>query len=163
MKKLILPVFCVLAVYLIGCGSEQDAADKTGSQNDTYVNEKFGFEIEYPGKVLLAQGEFANGYGQIFESQDEAAVLETYGKFNTSDITLEEAFDKAQNGEVSEKNLEEGAKRFTVSGVHSGTVYNIQRYLIDDVYINYEFRYPEDKKDYYGAINEDMLKSFKVE
>ncbi len=162
MKKLILSVFCMLAVFIISCGSETDVAKKTENQNATYVNKKFGFEVEYPEKVLIAQGETANGYGQIFESQDESAILKTYAKFNTSDVTLEQSFEQAQNGEVAENNLDEKAQMFTVTGVHAGTVYNIKRYLIDDVYIIYEFRYPEVKKDYYGPINEVMSKSLKV-
>lgn len=162
MKKLILPVFCVLAVYLISCGTDADVADKTENQNATYVNEKFGFEVEYPEKVLIAQGESANGYGQIFESKDNNATLNAYAKFNTSDVTLEKSFERAQNGEVTEKNIDEKVGMFTVTGAHAGTVYNIKRYLIDDVYIIYEFRYPEDKKDYYGPINEVMSQSFKV-
>jgi len=162
MTKLILPVFCVLAVYFIGCGSEADVDNRTEKQYDTYVNEKFGFEVEYPAKVLIAQGESANGYGQIFESQDKTAILKTYAKFNTSDVTLEKSFERAQNGDVTEKNIDKKAGIFKVTGVHGGTEYYIKKYLIDDVYIIYEFRYPEDKKDYYGPINETMSKSFKV-
>ena len=45
MKKLILPVFCLLAVYLISCSSETDVDSKKESENVTYVNEKFGFEV----------------------------------------------------------------------------------------------------------------------
>ena len=162
MTRLILVVFCVLAVYFIGCGSEADVGNRAEEQNDTYVNEKFGFEVEYPKNLLIAQGESANGYGQVFESQDKAAVLRTYAKFNTSDIPLEKSFERAQNGKVTEKNIDEKTGTFMVTGVHGGTVYYIKTYLIDDVYIVYEFRYPEDKKDYYGPINEAMSQSFKV-
>lgn len=162
MAKLILPLFCVLAVYLIGCSAESEVQNKTDEQYDTYVNEKFDFEVEYPGKVMIAQGELANRYGQIFESEDGTAILKTYGKFNTSDLTLEQAFERAQNGEVTEKNIDEKAQMFTVTGVHGGTIYSIKRYLIDDVFMIYEFRYPEDKKDYYGPINKAMSQSFKV-
>ena len=112
--------------------------------------------------MLIAQGESVNGYGQIFESKDNNAILNAYAKFNTSDVTLEKSFEQALNGEVAEKNIDKKAGTFTVTGTHAGTVYNIKKYLIDDVYIIYEFRYPEDEKDYYGPINEEMSQSFKV-
>jgi hypothetical protein len=156
MTKLILPLLFVLALCVAQCGGDAEV------QYATYVNNKFGYEVKYPEQVLIAQGESANGYGQIYESKDDSARLKTYGKFNTSDLTLEESFEEAQNGEVTEKNIDEKAGMFTVTGVHGGTVYNIRMYLIDNVYIVYEFRYPEDKKDFYGPMNEVMLQSLKV-
>ena len=162
MKKLILPVLCVLALYISGCGPQEGPDNEPGNENETYVNEKFGFEVEYPSKVLIAQGEVSNGYGQEFHTDDAEAVLKTYGKFNTSDIDLEKSYEQAQNGDVTDKSLDEQARMFSVSGVHSGTVYNIKTYLVDDVFIVYEFRYPESKKDIYGPINKEISESFKV-
>ena len=162
MTRLILPVFCVITVFLAACGQGQDADSAPENTNETYYNQKFRFEVEYPADVLIGQGESPNGYGQIYDSKDKEAILKTYAKFNTSDVPFETAYEKAQNGKVTEKDIDERASVFTVSGVHSGMVYHIKTYFIDDVYIIYEFRYPETKSDVYGPINKEMMESFRA-
>lgn len=156
MRKLIVPILFVLAICVVQCGADADV------RYGTYVNEKFGYEVEYPEKVLIPQGESANGYGQVFQSKDEKAVLRVYASFNVADDTLEESYEKSQSGEVREKEIDEKAAWFSVSGVKNGSVYYVEKYLIDDVFFIYEFEYPEGKKDYYVPIDKVMSKSFKV-
>lgn len=162
MKTLILPVFCIIAVLFSACGQDGEKVAEPENQNETYVNEKFRFEVTLPERILIPQGETLNGFGQKFESEDKKAVLNTYGKFNSTDIPFEKAYDNAQNGKVTQKEIDEKQSMFQVSGVHSNIVYHIKTYLDDRVYMIYEFRYPEDQEDIYGPVNEEMIESFKV-
>jgi len=156
MRKLIVPILSVLAVCVVQCGA--DAGVKYG----TYVNEKFGYEVKYPDKVLRPQGEADNRDGQVFRSNDKKAVLRVYATYNVADVTLQKSYEESQSGKVMEKVIDEKAAWYSVSGVKNRSVYYVKRSLIDDVYFVYEFEYPEDKKDYYGPINKAMSKSFKV-
>lgn len=162
MKRLILPVFCIIAVLFSACGQSGEKAAEPKNQDETYLNEKFRFEVTYPRNILIPQGETPNRFGQKFESEDKEAVLNIYGKFNSTDVPFEKAYDNAQNGRVTQKEIDEKQKMFRVSGVHSNIVYHIKTYLDDRVYMVYEFRYPEDQEDIYGPINEEIIESFKV-
>lgn len=157
MRKLILPIMLVIGVLLSHCSADTEV--KYG----TYVNNKFDYEVQYPEKVLIPQGEAANGAGQVFESKDKKAVLKVNVIYNTVDVTLEESFKESQSGTVTEKVIDEKDAWFQVSGVKDGTAYYVKKYLIEDIYFIYEFEYSEDMKDKYGPINKVMSESFKVE
>lgn len=163
MNKLLFPVICVLCLMIAACGSEEGAGTTpSGHQNEKYVNDTFSFEIVYPADVLTGLGETPNGYGQTFESESKDARLMSYAIFNTKDVALNEAYERAQKGEVSDKQIDEKSGMFMVRGVNEGRAYIVKKYLLDDVYIVYDFTYPENKKDLYEPINKEMIESFKA-
>lgn len=131
---------------------------------NTYANARFNYSISYPSS-LAAQGESANGDGQVFRSGDGAAELRVWGSNNALNQTLEAAYQEAitdleqHGGSVSYKLLR--GNFFVVSGRQGNTIVYQKTLLRGDVFKAFTFTYPAGAKSTYDSITTRIANSFK--
>ncbi|TAF35417.1 MAG: hypothetical protein EAZ57_04855 [Cytophagales bacterium] len=130
--------FC--ALFCLGCGasvsnngdSSQVTTEESANENieeiqgpeyEQYCNENFDFCVSYPMAALTPLGEYPNGDGQIFESENGQISLSVYiDKRMAMDPNLELTFKGLFEQDCARKDLTVSQKSFTESSYEiSGT------------------------------------------
>ena len=157
--KYVLPVLLILAAaFTTGC---EKKSQKTEVEYEVYKNDRFRFELQYPKDLLQPVGYIPAGYGEVFRSEDRRATVTVEAKYNVEDDTLKDQYEAVQSEYDGNHELNESEDWFSVSGVKEGNVYYMKRYLVDDVFLTYQYQYPESENDLYAPVMEVMNKSFK--
>lgn len=139
-----------------------------------YLNQKFGFSVDYPYEILIPQGESTSGDGQIFKSlktpDNTLTVCRDYLDVLNPDIefTLKVAYDKhvkafskKGNGRnITYKKFDK--KFFVLSGYKdNGDIYYQKTMIIDGNLCSCLLEYKVADKALFNKISERVFKSFK--
>lgn len=173
MKQLSLITGLLLFILLLGSSCKLGNKPQTNNTVDTlayerYHNERFGFSIEYPSKLLIPQPEATNGDGRTFISEDGEFKMIAYGGHNMDFITQEpldiknlfqEVLIDLGEEELIKSQLKEDNQFIIIS--KSNGHYNYKYTCLTDEYqFHIVIEYPEEK-DSYNLIAEYMISSFK--
>lgn len=139
-----------------------------------YLNQKFGFSVDYPCEILIPEGESESGDGQVFRSKrisnNTLTVCRDYLELMDPDTkyTLEisfnkhvRAFSKKGNGRnITYKKLD---KNFFVISGHkdNGDIYYQKTIMIDSNLCSCLLEYRQADKEIFNKISERVFKSFK--
>ena len=139
-----------------------------------YLNQQFGFSVDYPYEILIPQGESQNKDGQIFRSKktpdNSLTVYRDYLDLTDTDtkFTLEVGYNKHVKTfskkeavrNVTYKKLDKNF--FVLSGYKSnGDIYYQKSIMIDDVLCTCLLEYKVTDKVLFNKISERVFKSFK--
>jgi hypothetical protein len=130
-----------------------------------YHNARFGYSISYPVKILIPQGEAANGDGQKFLSRDGRTEILVYGSHNVFDQTLQQVYQKElsrtehPNRLVTYQVLK--ADWFVVSGIEGGRVFYQKTLLRGGVFKTFRIEYDERQKGTFDSITATISRSFR--
>ncbi len=130
----------------------------------TYCNARFGYQIDYPANLLVAQGEPTNGDGQRFLSKSGDVEMCVYGGYLAA-WTFDEEFKHAlddQDGAKKKATYKARAKNsFVVSGFHGKKIFYRKTFLKNDTLRTFSIEYPSTKKEIYDQVVEKIVASFK--
>ncbi len=140
------------------------AATALCAEMATYVNQRFGFAIDYPQNLLTPQGEATNGDGQRFVSRDGQAELLAYGAYNALEQSLDALLksDAGRNGRRTTYKTGH-ADWFVISGYEpDGRIFYQKTMLRGDTLYSFELTYPQLQKDQYNPLTGRIGKSFRI-
>lgn len=136
---------------------------------ETYCNARFGFCIDYPSNILIGEGESENGDGQVFKSKNGNVTLSVYRDYrdnpNSEASSVKDAFaediDNSYNPKrtVTYKHL--GKNYYIVSGYNNGVIFYQKTISTKDGLASALIEYPENDKELYDQVVEEIFKSFK--
>jgi hypothetical protein len=132
------------------------------AEYETYFNERFGYQIDYPKKLLIPQGEAFNGDGQVFLSQDKKIELKVWGRHNALFTTLKEEYSNYLDDHVAYKVIKPSENWFVVSKKTKNKILYIKAILKNDIYYFLQFEYDEDNLKLMNDVISKVLKSFRV-
>ncbi len=69
---------------------------QAGEEYATYQNERFGYRVLYPTRLVSPRAESDNGDGRKFKSSDGKITLSVWGDHNSSNRTLREQMSAAR-------------------------------------------------------------------
>lgn len=159
---------CVaLLTVLVGAGVLLPLSSQASAQAGyrRYHNARFGYSISYPVKILIPQGEAANGDGQKFLSSDGRTEMLVYGSHNVFDQTLQQVYQKElrraehPNRLVTYQVLR--ADWFVVSGIEDGRVFYQKTLLRGGVLKTFRIEYDERQKGTFDSITATISRSFR--
>lgn len=132
-----------------------------------YQNDRFGFSIAYPKKVLNPSKTPSAKDAGVFTSSDGKAELCAFGQRNTLDQTLAEnlehelAHEKENSKDFKVTVQQMGSNWYAVSGTADNTVFYTKTFFTGDNRINsFSFSYPVEQKAKYDPIVAEIEKSF---
>ncbi|MGL5962039.1 MAG: hypothetical protein ACRCZ0_08810 [Cetobacterium sp.] len=175
MKKIILSIFLLMSIF------SYSLREVNGVLYREYVNERFGFLLEYPAEVLFMQPPPTNGDGRTFISEDQESEMFAFGTYSlltSSSDEIESSPTKkivkddyyyALAGEYSKakvtyKRLNEADGWYVISGIMNEKIFYKKVRLIkgsDPYFIVFQMNYPVFKKNLYNKILEVVSKSIK--
>lgn len=139
-----------------------------------YLNQKYGFSVDYPYEILTPQGESGSGDGQIFKSKkipdNSLSVYRDYLDNLDPDVkfTLEIGFNKevkACNQKDSKRKItyKKLDKNFYVISGHkqNGDIFYQKTIFVDENLCTCILEYKEADKAIFNKISERVFKSFK--
>lgn len=130
-----------------------------------YHNARFGYSISYPVKILIPQGEAANGDGQKFLSRDGHTEMLVYGSHNVSDQPLQQVYQKEISSTEHPNRLVTyqvlRADWFVVSGIEDGRVFYQKTLLRGGVFKTFRIEYDERQKGTFDSITATIGRSFR--
>lgn len=131
----------------------------------TYYNARFSYSIAYPARVLIPQGEAANGDGQKFLSKDGRAEMLVYGSNNALNQTLRDAYQEELSSAAHPRRRVTyqviKADWFVVSGTENGRVFYQKTFLREDVFKTFRIEYNESQKGTFDAVTTTIARSFR--
>ena len=179
MKKTII-LFLFLAIGLASCTNNNPSSKETTEQEKTpnsnnpkeatnssisysvYTNPRFGFSILYP-TFLSPEPEPENGDGRVF-SNDNGEQICVFAQQNIMNYSIEELQQMCENS--IDGTITYSAQKdnwFVLSGINSeDNIYYIKTILSNDIEYSVSLTYPQDKKQLYNEIVNEVTKSFKV-
>ena len=131
----------------------------------TYHNARFDYSVSYPAKILIPQGEAANGDGQKFLSKDGRTEMLVYGSNNSLDQTLREVYHEEisheahPNRTVTYRVLR--ADWFVVSGMENGRVFYQKTMLRGSAFKTFRIEYDKTQRHTFDSITAYVSRSFK--
>jgi len=166
--KLISRVILIFIVFSFTINSKQEINYRN------YLNQKFGFSVDYPYEILTPEGESDSGDGQVFRSKktpnntltdcrDYLESMDPDTKY-TLEVSYKKhvnAFSKKGNGRnITYKKFDK--KFFVISGhKDNGDIYYQKTIIIDDNLCSCLLEYRVADKDIFNKISERVFKSFK--
>lgn len=158
--------FCLFSA--IPCDAQQNIKYKN------YLNQSFGFSIDYPNEILLPQGESGSGDGQTFvSSKNKNNLLAVYRDFLDNmdpevNFTLEVGFKKevaACEGKEARRKItykKLGKDFYVLSGYkQNGYIFYQKSILVQGALCTCILEYSKEDKELFGKISERVFKSFK--
>ncbi|HMD71464.1 MAG TPA: hypothetical protein VKF41_08975 [Bryobacteraceae bacterium] len=141
------------------------AATSADSGFDSYTNGRFGFAVQYPKRLLLAQGESFNGDGQRFESKDKKFKLAVWGGYNVFDRTVAEECDwhieiKRKAAPLTVTYKVSKGNWYVFSGVTAGLIVYQKGILQDGAFKTLYLEYPQSDKDALDPVVKRIIGSF---
>ena len=136
--------------------------NKTGSDNKTYCNARFGYCIDYP-KTLYPEKESANGDGCVFINEKEEEILRVYGK-NNLDHTLQKQFREDLKESQSDATItyrKQGKNFFVISGQKEGKIFYQKTIQKGNVFIYAVIEYNQNDKESYDKLSERIFASLR--
>lgn len=125
-----------------------------------YSNTRFGYIVEYPSNLLIAQGEADNGDGQVFRSKDGRCEMLVYAGYNALNETLKEVYRKeiAKHSKVTYRLLK--PKFFVVSGIDADRVFYHKIIYRSGIFYTLQITYPVSEKALYDRVTAKVSESF---
>lgn len=152
-------------IVLAGALSLQPPRTQAQTGYVTYYNARFSYSIAYPARVLIPQGEPANGDGQKFLSKDGRAEMLVYGSNNALNQTLRDAYQEELSSAAHPQRRVTyqviKADWFVVSGTENGRVFYQKTFLRDDAFKTFRIEYDESQKGTFDAITTTIARSFR--
>lgn len=152
-------------IVFIGVLAAQSRPAQAQAGYATYHNARFNYSIAYPAKVLIPQGEAANGDGQKFLSRDGRVEMLVYGSNNSLNQTLRDAYQEEINPSAHpQRRISYQVMRadwFVVSGTENGRVFYQKTFLRREVFKTFRIEYDESQKGTFDSITAAIAKSFK--
>lgn len=126
-----------------------------------YSNTRFGYTVEYPAKLLIAQGESDNGDGQTFRSSDGKCEMLVYASYNVLNETLKSIYRKelSKHSKVTYKLLK--PTFFVLSGIDEDRVFYRKTIYRSGIFYTLEITYPLSEKALYDKVTARVSKSFR--
>lgn len=159
---------CVaLLLLLVGAGAllfaSREALAQAGYRR--YHNARFGYSISYPVKILIPQGEAANGDGQKFLSKDGRTEMLVYGSHNVLDQSLPQVYQKEISGTEHPNRLVTyhvlRADWFVVSGIEDDRIFYQKTLLRRGVFKTFRIEYDKRQKGTFDSITATIGRSFR--
>ena len=126
-----------------------------------YSNNKYGYQVAWPHKLLTAQGESDAGDGQIFSAPDGPAQLTCWAGFtNVLPQSLQKGFEEAQQEpglQVTYKH--KGKNFFVVSGNKEGMIVYRKTVITSQVQATFVLTYSQAQKNEFDPIVGDIANS----
>jgi hypothetical protein len=168
-----LPLFIALAILALPGASGAANAGTTPGQSPvktalykTYVNARFGYQINYPADVLLAQGEPDNSDGQTFVAKKGDAEMRVWGNYKV-DGGLDDELKMAKESESKDASKKKvsyyagGKNWFAISGTAGDRIFYQKTCLRNDTFRTVTFSYPQSSKAQFAPIVDKVVASFK--
>lgn len=175
----ILLIALTLCINITGCSnSNQSFINKTDNtkpqektvistdekkyiQMSTYSNPRFGFSISYPENFTLDKSS-DNDDGAEFGLKN--AKLLSYGSNNVLDDTCKSIYEEKLKTITAEsiERKDIGDNYFFLSWKDKGMFYNTKTVVGNGSINTFVFSYPEDEREIYDSISEQIEKSFKT-
>jgi hypothetical protein len=132
----------------------------------TYLNARFGYQINYPAQVLVAQGEPDNSDGQKFVAKTGDAQMSVWGNYKVDgdlDDELKMAKESdSKNAPKKEVSYYAGGKNwFAISGTAGDKIFYQKTCLRGDTFRTVRFSYPQSAKAQFAPIVDKVVASFK--
>ncbi len=148
---------------------EQSKIEIQSPSYGTYCNDRFGFCIQYPEKILYPQGESDNGDGQSFRSKSGDVLLtvaKVYGSTETEE-TLSDNFKEYThfknpdfpNRTITYKKL--GSSFYIATGYNNGNIFYNKTIIINGEFASAYIEYPESQKETFNPYCEVINTTFK--
>lgn len=130
-----------------------------------YRNARFDFNVRFPSRLLIAQGESDNGDGQVFRSADDQTKLITSGINKLDEDSLQNEFEQEfqtppSKRKIIYKTLKENW--YVVSGLEGKTVFYLKRFLVDDHFVRLEITYPVDQRQQWDPVVSQLEQDFQA-
>lgn len=126
-----------------------------------YANNKYGYLVAWPHKLLTAQGESDAGDGQIFSAADGQAQLTCWARFiNVLPQSLKKEFEAAQQEpglQVTYKHM--GKNFFVVSGISDGKIVYRKTVTTSQVQATFVLTYAQAQKGVFDPLVGDVANS----
>ncbi|EFL52184.1 conserved hypothetical protein [Solidesulfovibrio fructosivorans JJ]] len=127
-----------------------------------YTNQKYGYVIAWPKKLLTGQGEADAGDGQVFRAPDGQAELRCWARWNSLEPdSMKTLFERAQREEglhVTYKRL--GKKFFVVSGTKGDVIVYQKTIKSGQITATFVMTYATSRSGVFNPIVGDIAKSF---
>jgi hypothetical protein len=127
----------------------------------TYVNDRFGMQFDYPADVFTPEDPPENGDGQTFTAED--ATLEIYAFHNTGRDTPK-SLKKRMNGTEGYENVTyspSGKTWLVLSGFRSDHIFYEKYMFADGVISAFGVDFPKEEKPFFSPVIERIENSFK--
>jgi len=151
MSKIILGIVTLLilgvGIYFLLGGGEIDQSPSTDTPAyETYTNDQFNFSFDYPTNVFPSVNRAQNDAGVILSSFSGETEIRAFGISNDTDASLTDIFTVARE-DFSSIETQEGHPTYALfKGIDQEGDVLIKRIdLRDNVIINFELSYPQEK------------------
>ena len=131
----------------------------------SYVNERYGFSLDYPAAKVIPQPESQNGDGLVFQSKDNTSSITAWAAFNIEEFSVADGLDRlvasvAQKRQITLKKMTKDG--FVASGYTAGKTriwYHRVR-IVGDTIAHVELDYPTKQKVAWDPIVSRVSSSF---
>lgn len=145
-----------------------DTADPSGTPApprvswQLYTNNRFRYSVEWPADVLEAEGEAANGDGQVFSSADGSFTMRVFGRNLVESKGLKDIYREQKNefsgAEITYDRL--GDEFYVLSGRRDGMIFYEKTFLHDGILKRLSLRYPQQRKEEFDPVVERISGTF---
>jgi uncharacterized protein YaaW (UPF0174 family) len=130
----------------------------------TYSNGRFGYSVQYPRDLFIAQGESDRGDGQTFLAADNRATLTAFGGHVGEETidSLEAEARQASSGEA-QKQVTYAVKKttwFAISGIQGDRVFYQKTFLVNNGFGTILLRYDLAERSKYDPVATAISRSF---
>jgi hypothetical protein len=143
-----------------------DRSRITATPYKTYVNARFGYQINYPADVLIAQGEPDNSDGQKFATKRGDAQMSVWGNYKL-DSGLDDALKLAKEPDSKDAPQKKvsyyagGKNWFAISGTIGDKIFYQKTCLRGDTFRTVTFSYPQSSRTLFAPIVDNVVATFK--
>lgn len=131
----------------------------------TYVNDRYGYSVDYPSAKVVAQPEAQNGDGLVFQGKDGASSITIWAAYNVEEYSVADGLDRLVAA-VAQKRATTLTKftkdGFVASGYAAGKTriwYHRVR-IAGDTIAHVELEYPAKQKAAWDPIVTRVSSSF---
>jgi hypothetical protein len=157
---------CLVALNLPGASKPASEPGAQVHKWARYINVRYRYSIEYPGDLLIPQGESDNSDGQRFTSKDGSSELAVWGEHAIDaakdvPISLSEAYaQQVAEGGNSITYKRAGKDWYVVSGRTGSKVFYRKTLAEGGDFKRFELTYPQSKKDRFDVVVGRISRSF---
>jgi hypothetical protein len=165
----------LIIILFLGFSFYQSASQNIKLTFETICNDRYGFCVDYPKKILYPQPLSGNGDGRYFSNKKGDHILTTYGRRNYTGgekISLGEQYEEDLRSEElvdeiigTEKKVitysKLGNSFFVISGFYRGHIFYEKVVLRVEGFAYAILVYDENEKKIYNQVVDRIFKNFK--